>query len=201
MVKPGSQDDLRFAIFDFRLRKTSNPKSQIQSACGGPKSAGLTLIELLVAIGVMAVIGNIAMLFYLQARVISKRGQAYLSELQDMSIALECLRRDVRQASGVMPSFGNLVAGPTVLPLELPGRRALYYVEDEFLHRTVVDGQGERTRRFPVALEAVRFDYDAGVAADSGAVRVTLRPKRPDAPGQWRPVFCEMVWMRNRSDR
>jgi type II secretory pathway pseudopilin PulG len=87
-------------------------------------SLGLTLLETLVACGVLAVIITLALQLYVALYKTVEVQRAPLGQLMQARQLTHSFTHDVRNARRTLPSFGSFTAGERTLILELPSATA-----------------------------------------------------------------------------
>ncbi len=108
---------------------------------------GYTLIEVLVYIAIFAVTINfVFQLYYTGNRMVS-RGREYSDALNSVQVFLNGFKKDVRNSSGKVPSFGDFQNSEETLILQLDDRVIIYTFnrKKEMLEKLNI--QGGTTRR------------------------------------------------------
>jgi len=166
----------------MKLRNTSN--------------SGMTLIEALAYVAILAVVINGAMSMFLGASRLSFLGTAAADRLSEVERVREAFTGAVHEAQGIAPGAGAFRTGPDCLVLDMPVDPAdgapRYVVLGCLTSKTGLmrvevtarDGQyvTESAMRFALPVAALHFAYDGAaplVTLDLDAVNASKDPSRP----------------------
>ena len=87
---------------------------------------GFTLMELLVYIGLLAIILNFIFLIYYNSNKIIIRSTEYSENMSEMQLFINCFQKDVRNASKRLPAFEKFKNSDHTLILQLPDTIIIY---------------------------------------------------------------------------
>ncbi len=166
------------------------------------KSQGMTLIEIIVYLAILALVtGTIYSLYYDLARV-AKIGNNYLHNLRHINLAISIIQRDIREAKGVVASKGDFVTGEGTLILrhEIKRDYIVYHFNEETksLERVVIlEGEASYKRIIGANLQEVRFGYDREPPSDSRLVNVELILEKGALKKEMTTSFPFSVALRN----
>ena len=91
-----------------------------RQAPAGRSRSGITLLETLVWMSIVAVMGSIVYVFFHRSCQIVRKGDAFLQAQGEMDIAMTHILRDIRAARAVTPRPGVVPGESDLLALEVP---------------------------------------------------------------------------------
>ena len=158
--------------------------------------AGVTLIELIIATGLMVLVANITMVALLGLKRVARTHLIQAGETDELRTLFATFRQDVRGADRVQQRVGGYSSGPKMLVLGWSDRRSVVYYEDRgSLARVTVTPDRVVTRRYRLPVSDVSFAFDTPDAEDSRFVSMTLRV---DTRRSTRTAVCGSALRRRR---
>jgi prepilin-type N-terminal cleavage/methylation domain-containing protein len=137
------------------------------------KKNGVTLIELLVCMAVLAMVSSVIFSIYYKCTHVTRKANDYIQVLHKVRNVSVMMRRDIRAASAVVSSIEGFVSDEDTLILKIPyprETRKAYHViyrfsreEDGGLKKIIVDNTMNRRVSHLLtkdALQEVRFNID-----------------------------------------
>jgi prepilin-type N-terminal cleavage/methylation domain-containing protein len=179
------------------------------------RRAGITLVEMLVAMGVFAVISCIAIELYLRTRQVTRQ-EATRAEMVASHLELIALiRRDVIPASRVLHRLGPFRSDLRTLILDVPAsdqpdalapsrhRYVVYHPAQAGSHtivRAVYASPAGGTPLEEVVAEGagdVRFAYDTPAPSDARLVGISMSARREVPPRRFAMTYQTTLCLRN----
>jgi len=133
----------------------------------------MTLMEVLVALAIMLIIGNLILLIVVKGRTVQRQNVRRLDMVRELASAVERIRLDVKASAAASVTSGKLA-------LSAPDGRVAYELRDGCLHRTVNDGKDTRAKKLGPKMAAATFATDEHAP---GAVVVTVVCEQAARPG------------------
>lgn len=144
---------------------------------------GFTLIELVIATGLMVLVANITMVALLGLKRVARTHLIQAGETDELRKLFSTFRQDVRGAERVQQRVGGYSSGSKMLVLGWPDRRSVvYYGDQSTLVRVTVTPDRVVPRKYRLPVSDVSFAYDALDAEDSRFVSLALRMDATRSP-------------------
>jgi type II secretory pathway pseudopilin PulG len=172
----------------FRARGRAEHQSQAESVGGfrsvGARSrrgfgAGYTLVELIIAVGLFAVVMTLVAGAYIMMIGVSRQAQSIAAGIDNLAFALETMTRTIRVSTAYgCPDVLNCLAVNNTFAVGPDGDRITYTLEDDAGHGYITqERQGESAMRLTdssIDIDDLEF-YPTGLTAgDSEQARVTI---------------------------
>lgn len=134
---------------------------------------GMTLMEVLVALAILLIIGNLILLIVVKGKTVQRQNVRRLDMVRELAAAVERIRLDVKASAAAPVTNGKVT-------LSGPDGQVAYELRGGWLRRTVNDGKDARAKKLGPKMAAATFVTDEHA---SGAVVVTLVCEQPARPG------------------
>jgi len=138
--------------------------------------ASFTLIELVIATGLMVLIANITVAALLSLKRVTRSHLTQAAETNELRTLFTTFRQDVRSAERVQQKVGGYCSGARTLVLGwAEPRSVVYYVDQGSVVRATIVPHRVVTRKYRLPVSEVSFAYDTPDAEDSRFVTLALR--------------------------
>ena len=110
---------MKNTVANLMYRNFIVPSPHVGEGKGEGKVKGFTLLELLVYIAVLALVSGFITSIFVRSEELNKIGNKYVNSLKEASIAQSAIRRDLREATEVMPLLNEYKTSGSAIILRM----------------------------------------------------------------------------------
>ena len=148
---------------------------------------GVMLIEALFYTATVAIVLNLGTRYLFQTYDLYRNQEKCLSQIAEVTIAGETIKKDIAESQNMEPSYGNFSTDKNQLVLKKTSEIIVYQLEDDNLWRLSLTRNREKRRLLLRRVET--FEFNENREGKISFIIVDFELKKNVKKGQLKPLF------------